>query len=248
MAAGSISETEFNELVKKIIQISQANNDSWEIRKSPHDESIYLVKRQTVNISPEDQQNLTDTDRSDINSLESVSVEETNDPSCLQYVNPVKILTYDYHIVYSSSYSVPVLYFNVYQPSGQLVSLEDIWSLVPDIYQQQLHTDKWSILTQQIYWCLCWFISIKIKYKIKLSPFYLSMRETPGQVCSIMDLIIHEHPILGRPFYQLHPCLTAMMMKNIQTIGDERKNYLISWLSSVGPVVGLKLPLIYAQT
>ncbi|ESO94518.1 hypothetical protein LOTGIDRAFT_67210, partial [Lottia gigantea] len=114
------------------------------------------------------------------------------------------MLTYEYHIVYSSSYSVPVLYFNVYKADGKLLSLENIWKIVPDVYQQELQADKWSILTQQ------------------------------------------EHPLLGRPFYQLHPCHTEMMMKNIRTMLDKRCDYLISWISSVGPVVGLNLSLQYA--
>ncbi|KAG0004914.1 hypothetical protein BGZ65_012404, partial [Modicella reniformis] len=42
-------------------------------------------------------------------------------------------LSVSYHIVFSPSYQVPVLYFNAYQPDGQMISLEAIYeSLVPE--------------------------------------------------------------------------------------------------------------------
>ncbi|XP_038069017.1 ubiquitin-like-conjugating enzyme ATG10 [Patiria miniata] len=60
-----------------------------------------------------------------------------------------------------------------------------------------------------------------------------------------------EHPILGRPFYCLHPCHTADLMtavlKATSQTSTSHSNYLVTWLSSVGPVVGLALPLEYAK-
>ncbi|XP_022100186.1 ubiquitin-like-conjugating enzyme ATG10 [Acanthaster planci] len=60
-----------------------------------------------------------------------------------------------------------------------------------------------------------------------------------------------EHPILGRPFYSLHPCHTADLMKAVLNAASQtatsHRNYLVTWLSSVGPVVGLSLPLRYAK-
>ncbi|XP_053557439.1 ubiquitin-like-conjugating enzyme ATG10 [Bombina bombina] len=56
-----------------------------------------------------------------------------------------------------------------------------------------------------------------------------------------------EHPILGQPFFVLHPCRTNDFMNSIQ--GTNRTgNYITSWLSTVGPVVGLILPLSYGKT
>ena len=67
-----------------------------------------------------------------------------------------------------------------------------------------------------------------------------------------------EHPYLGRPFYHIHPCHTAGAMGRavLCSTGKEGKeegeggaggNYLVTWLSTFGPVVGLTLPLEYAQ-
>ncbi|XP_016065831.1 PREDICTED: ubiquitin-like-conjugating enzyme ATG10 isoform X4 [Miniopterus natalensis] len=59
-----------------------------------------------------------------------------------------------------------------------------------------------------------------------------------------------EHPILGQPFFVLHPCKTNEFMtpvlKNSRKI-NRNVNYITSWLSIVGPVVGLNLPLSYAR-
>ncbi|XP_066474286.1 ubiquitin-like-conjugating enzyme ATG10 isoform X2 [Tiliqua scincoides] len=59
-----------------------------------------------------------------------------------------------------------------------------------------------------------------------------------------------EHPLLGQTFFVLHPCRTNEFMSSV--LSSSRKenrctNYIISWLSIVGPVVGLNLPLSYAK-
>ncbi|XP_053153153.1 ubiquitin-like-conjugating enzyme ATG10 isoform X4 [Hemicordylus capensis] len=59
-----------------------------------------------------------------------------------------------------------------------------------------------------------------------------------------------EHPLLGQPFFVLHPCRTNEFMASaLSTSRKENRstNYIISWLSIVGPVVGLNLPLSYAK-
>ncbi|XP_054842752.1 ubiquitin-like-conjugating enzyme ATG10 [Eublepharis macularius] len=59
-----------------------------------------------------------------------------------------------------------------------------------------------------------------------------------------------EHPLLGQPFFVLHPCRTNEFMASILSSSQKGKrntNYIISWLSVVGPVVGLQLPLSYAK-
>ncbi|XP_065922330.1 ubiquitin-like-conjugating enzyme ATG10 isoform X2 [Magallana gigas] len=116
----------------------------------------------------------------------------------------VEVVTYEYHILYSPSYGVPVLYFNAHTQGGKLLALEEIWKRVPDVYKERLSEERWTFITQQ------------------------------------------EHPLLGRPFYYLHPCHTADLMKNSPVLTDKR-HYIVSWLSAVGPVVGLKLPLEYGK-
>ncbi|XP_065166483.1 ubiquitin-like-conjugating enzyme ATG10 isoform X2 [Atheta coriaria] len=53
-----------------------------------------------------------------------------------------------------------------------------------------------------------------------------------------------DHPVLQRPFYCLHPCKTSELM---QLTAKNSKNVLVTWLSTVGPSVGLHLDNIYSQ-
>ncbi|RVE61411.1 hypothetical protein OJAV_G00170410 [Oryzias javanicus] len=57
-----------------------------------------------------------------------------------------------------------------------------------------------------------------------------------------------EHPFLGQAFFFLHPCRTEEFMKPLlQMTQDQNRpvNYVLSWLSVVGPMVGLEVSLDY---
>uniref|UniRef100_W5M1Z0 Ubiquitin-like-conjugating enzyme ATG10 n=1 Tax=Lepisosteus oculatus TaxID=7918 RepID=W5M1Z0_LEPOC len=72
-----------------------------------------------------------------------------------------------------------------------------------------------------------------------------SPRDEPAE----LELEAQEHPLLGQAFFALHPCRTQEFMSPIVTAakGENRSlNYIAAWLSVVGPVVGLSLPLSYA--
>ncbi|XP_062870368.1 ubiquitin-like-conjugating enzyme ATG10 [Trichomycterus rosablanca] len=116
------------------------------------------------------------------------------------------IMHYEYHVLYSCSYQVPVLYFRASTLDGQLLSLEEIWNNIHPNYKQRLLLEPYATLTQQ------------------------------------------EHPFLGQPFFMLHPCRTKEFMRPIleMALAENRKiNYIVTWLSIVGPVVGLDVPCTY---
>ncbi|XP_032132779.1 ubiquitin-like-conjugating enzyme ATG10 isoform X3 [Sapajus apella] len=119
-----------------------------------------------------------------------------------------QVIKYEYHVLYSCSYQVPVLYFRASFLDGRPLTLKDIWEGVHECYKTRLLQGPWDTITQQ------------------------------------------EHPILGQPFFVLHPCKTNEFMtpvlKNSRKI-NKNVNYITSWLSIVGPVVGLNLPLSYAK-
>ncbi|XP_026894740.2 ubiquitin-like-conjugating enzyme ATG10 isoform X7 [Acinonyx jubatus] len=119
-----------------------------------------------------------------------------------------QVIKYEYHVLYSCSYQVPVLYFRASFLDGRPLALKDIWEGIHECYKTRLLQEPWDAITQQ------------------------------------------EHPILGQPFFVLHPCKTDEFMtpvlKNSQKI-NRSVNYITSWLSVVGPVVGLNLPLSYAR-
>ncbi|XP_010547172.1 PREDICTED: ubiquitin-like-conjugating enzyme ATG10 [Tarenaya hassleriana] len=56
---------------------------------------------------------------------------------------------YDFHIVYSASYGVPVLYFRGYCSDGQPVSLDAIEKDLPTCSTSLLVESKWTFITQE---------------------------------------------------------------------------------------------------
>ncbi|XP_067678761.1 ubiquitin-like-conjugating enzyme ATG10 [Haliotis asinina] len=200
MAAGSISGTEFANQANIFFTLSVKNNDTWDLKSSPHDRNeVYLTKRCSVEVTDNTQAstnpNIAEEEEADAQESDVACLATPPSPSS-------SVCQFEYHIVYSASYGVPVLYFNAYTKAGKLLSLDTIWNSVPQHYQDRFQHERWSILTQQ------------------------------------------EHPILGRPFFQLHPCHTADLMSKLIP-NSCSGNYLLSWLSAVGPVVGLKVPLSY---
>ncbi|NXR99873.1 ATG10 enzyme, partial [Oxylabes madagascariensis] len=112
-----------------------------------------------------------------------------------------EVVRYEYHVLYSSSYQVPVLYFRA---------------------------------------CFLGKASIDSMYWFSIFPLYDKANSIPSQ----------EHPILGQPFFVLHPCRTNEFISAVLGGSQEHHrhtNYIILWLSTVGPVVGLNLPLSYAK-
>ena len=51
----------------------------------------------------------------------------------------------DFHVVYSDSYAVPVLYFNIGRLDGSLLALNDVWQL----FQHREHSTLYETITQQ---------------------------------------------------------------------------------------------------
>uniref|UniRef100_A0A3Q3XRM7 Ubiquitin-like-conjugating enzyme ATG10 n=1 Tax=Mola mola TaxID=94237 RepID=A0A3Q3XRM7_MOLML len=118
-----------------------------------------------------------------------------------------QVLQYEYHILYSCSYSTPVLYFRAFTLEGRSLSLEEVWSCVHPSFRLRLQKSPLSTITLQ------------------------------------------EHPLLGQPFFMLHPCRTEEFMKPVLQAAQHKHrpvNYVLSWLSIVGPLVGLDVPLKYS--
>ncbi|XP_056149661.1 ubiquitin-like-conjugating enzyme ATG10 [Lampris incognitus] len=133
--------------------------------------------------------------------------EDEDDGTCVKSEGSDRVLQYEYHILYSCSYRVPVLYFRASSLEGRSVSLQELWSTVHPNYRLRLQHNPLNTITQQ------------------------------------------EHPLLGQPFFVLHPCRTEGFMKPVlqAALQESRQvNYLVSWLSVVGPVVGLEVPLSYS--
>ncbi|CAH9073490.1 unnamed protein product [Cuscuta europaea] len=57
---------------------------------------------------------------------------------------------YDFHIVYSLSYRVPVLYFRAYWSDGQPLALQELEKNIPESTRQELTVHKWTFITQEV--------------------------------------------------------------------------------------------------
>ncbi|GAB1599766.1 ubiquitin-like-conjugating enzyme ATG10 [Argonauta hians] len=195
-ATGSISKEEFQASVENFLKVSANNVDVWQLHKVPGNENIHYLQRkfcQQIKIKKEEESAVSwEYKEMDVEDSSSVAIESSSDGHDI---------TCDYHVVYSYSYGVPVLYFNMYWKDGSLLSLDEVWSLIPCHYRDRFLAERWTFITQQ------------------------------------------EHPIVHRPFFYLHPCHTTDLMKNIEL--KQKKDYILSWLSCVGPVVRLELPLSY---
>ena len=104
---------------------------------------------------------------------------------------------------------------------GQRLTREQVWLDIDLYHRERLQTEQWTFLTQ------------KVKHRVSRRALVALTR------CDS----IQEHPLLGRVFYHLHPCQTATLMSTVEGAHSDTGNYLCSWLSIVGAVVGCALPL-----
>lgn len=214
----TLSYEEFESLARGLVQRSKELGDNWELRNSqaPNHHHHYLVKKATLlhqkpssSHLPVDLDNeLEDLagDTSELAENEDVASLTTSEHEERKTKNDSTLIYMEYHVVYSSSYQVPSLYFSAAYSSGHALSLDQVWELLSANFVSQ-GADKWGVATQQ------------------------------------------EHPYLGRPFYHIHPCHTAAVVgKALQCChGDTSGNYLVTWLSTFAPVVGLEFSLKYAE-
>ncbi|KAL3328214.1 hypothetical protein AABB24_035713, partial [Solanum stoloniferum] len=56
---------------------------------------------------------------------------------------------YDFHVIYSSSFRVPVLYFRAYCNDGEALAIEDLEKDFPAYTAQELAVSKWTFITRE---------------------------------------------------------------------------------------------------
>ena len=52
------------------------------------------------------------------------------------------------------------------------------------------------------------------------------------------------HPLHQTPYFQVHPCETSKWM---ESVFKKSQNYILSWLSVVGPIVGIRMDNLYFE-
>lgn len=133
-------------------------------------------------------------------------------------------VTLEHHVVYSPTFQAPVLYFNAFDPGLLCGVLSSKHQLNNGYFHIPIILDGSSLSLDQVY---DWVISAVSGPNLRL----------PTTVSSKGGITQDEHPILGLPFYYIHPCNTHIVMKQFdQHINT--KNYIKIWLSFFGPPVG----------
>ena len=286
-AVSTLTYAEFERCAREIVACSDRLRAGWELRNirqtADPAETVFLIKKSTLVTQSENRDHV----EPSLCGPED-SVEDCGDPAII-HVQPTNegqlapvTVHLEYHVVYSTSYEVPILYFTATFQNGKQLPLKDVWSLVSDMYVSG-ESDRWGLITQ------------------------------------------HEHPLLSRPFYHIHPCHTAQVMAaalscagdpeegttlncagdpeegtTLNCVGDPEEgtmlncgdpeegttlnyagnqeqgtaaalggddstirvvssplnkqdnftstvNYLLTWLSTFGPLVGIKLPSAFSE-
>ncbi|XP_030623223.1 ubiquitin-like-conjugating enzyme ATG10 [Chanos chanos] len=200
-----LDETTFQRCCQLFLQHSSSLTDGWSWETVKGSEEGFMKHTSLVCVK-ESGRNRTTDDTSSLTGQGEEDDEDEDDVGARWVPEDPAVVRYEYHVLYSCSYQVPVLYFRASTLDGRVLSLEEVWEAVHPNYRVKLQQGPWDILTQQ------------------------------------------EHPILGQPFFMLHPCHTEHFMRPVLEMARtnlRRVNYVVTWLSAVGPVVGLELPLSY---
>ena len=113
MCDGTISWPSFVEQCESLLIKSSSIGDTWAWSgESSEEGGRYLVKRCSQTIPVKHDSHCVRDDDSD----EEDDMVRDDDAACLY--TPSLLVTAEYHITYSSSYNVPVLYFNMYHSTG----------------------------------------------------------------------------------------------------------------------------------
>ncbi|KAJ3696805.1 hypothetical protein LUZ61_000510 [Rhynchospora tenuis] len=85
----------------------------------------------------------------DLNDCGRSANDELTDEATLVDVYNHDAHLYDFHVVYSFTYRVPVLYFRGYKSDGCQLSLDEIKEELPSHAVQILEKSKWTFMTQE---------------------------------------------------------------------------------------------------
>lgn len=121
-----------------------------------------------------------------------------------------------------------------------------------------------NVITRPTAGALTWEYHVLYSHSYCVPTLYFNAWTADGRMLGLEDMWSHvhtnfqhslqedrwsvltqqEHPVLRRPFYLLHPCHTAQVLGCLE---GKSPNIVITWLSAMGPVIGLTLDPRYGE-
>uniref|UniRef100_A0A2I3MZB2 Ubiquitin-like-conjugating enzyme ATG10 n=1 Tax=Papio anubis TaxID=9555 RepID=A0A2I3MZB2_PAPAN len=146
-----IGEKTFQHYCAEFIKHSQQIGDSWEWRPSKDCSDGYMckihfqIKSGSVMSHPG-----ASTHGQTCPPMEEAFELPSDDCEVIETAAASKVIKYEYHVLYSCSYQVPVLYFRASFLDGRPLTLKDIWEGVHECYKTRLLQGPWDTITQQV--------------------------------------------------------------------------------------------------
>lgn len=241
----TVSYGEFVRQARGLVAMSERLGDGWELRTTDGPEEIlYLIKKSTeiVDFRGPPAENFREPETPlDVGDRENI---EDEDPAALHDSSSScrsAAVYFEYHVVYSPSYRVPVLYFTVTFPTGKLVPLQKVWQFMSPAHVARESGTEWGTVTQQEHPLLC-------------CPFY---HIHPCRTADVMGTVVRAHgnetvdsgmETIGHGNERVNSGMETCGHGNeTGDIHEDANGYLLSWLTIFGPTAGLKVPLNYLK-
>lgn len=216
----TVSYEEFVRQARGLVAMSERLQDGWELRHirttDTPEETAYLAKKCTKVVDFHDRGNPAGNLETPLGDENTENIED-EDPSALHSFCRPSVVHFEYHVVYSPSYQVPVLYFNATFPSGKLIPLQEVWQLLSPAHVRSGSGTEWGTVTQQEHPLLC-------------CPFY---HLHPCHTADVMGTAVQNGT------------LRLELQGHGNETDSHVAQYLLSWLSMYGPTIGLHVPLKY---